>query len=404
MDERQIIAALLRDRNAYDRLSGRLDPRDFGEFGQFVVRAAADFYKRDPAAACVDVAVLESALRRALANPKHADAAVRYLGDLPTDVSVANVVAEYRLLRRHNVGLELAAALGTGKHGDATDALVDRYRELGVEHDSQADKLSLEELADTVGEGNQIRLLPGTLNERVGGGVLRGHNITIFGRPESGKTAFAVNLAAGFLRAGLRVLYTGNEEPVRDLQLRFLARLAGVSLREIKASPDRLRHAADKAGPAYDRLLTAALVTGKVAEVESLVRLKRPDVLVVDQLKNLKMPGSGNRAEELDNIAREIRRLGAAYNMLTVSVTQAGAEAEGEQFLGMTDIEWSNTGIPGAADLLIGIGRTDALEAAHKRMISLPKNKISGNHAPFPVFVDFDYNLFRSKPKERNYT
>lgn len=404
MEEAQLVAAILQERSAFDRLAGRLDPRDFGEFGQLVVRAASDYYKRDADATSVDHAVIESAIRRSVASPKHADACIRYLGDLPREVSAANVTSEYRLLRRHNVGLELAAQLGSGKHTDATDSLVERYRELGVEQETTADKLTLDELSETVGEGNQIRLLPGILSKRCEGGALRGHNITIFGRPESGKTAFAVNLCSGFLRDGLRVLYTGNEEPIRDLQLRFLARLSGISLRSLRASPDELRRAAERANGPYERLLARELLTGKVAEVESLVRQKRPDVLVVDQLKNLKMFNSGNRADELDNIAREVRRLGKQYNMLTVSVTQAGESAEGRQFLGMTDVDWSNTGIPGAADLMIGIGVTATLEAAHKRMISLPKNKISGSHEPFPVFVDFDHGIFRSAPKARSYS
>lgn len=404
MNDDALVKAILTDRAAYERLAGRLDPRDFGEFGKLVVTHAAQFYKRDPAAESVDLAVLESALLRSVASPKHGDSIVRYVRDLPGAASAANIAEEYRALKRHNLGLSLAANLGAGKHGDATDVLIERYRDLGVEHETDSDRLTVDQLLETVGEGKRIPTSIGRLNRALDGGLLRGHNITIYGRPESGKSAFAVNLAAGWLRQGLRVLYTGNEEPIRDLQLRFIARLSGVSLRTLRADPAALIAAADRANGAYELLIAKQLTTGKPAEIEALVRAKRPDVLVIDQLKNLKVPGVFNRAEALDNIAGEVRRLGIAYNMLTVSVTQAKGEAQGRLILEQGDIEWSSTGIPGAADLLIGIGVNQEYDAACKRMISLPKNKISGRHDVFPLFTDFDRSAYMSAPKKKRYS
>lgn len=401
MQEDVLVSALISDRAAYDRLAGRLNPDDFGEFGKLVVAHTANFYRRDPSARSVDVGVLESALKRAIPNPKHADSVVRYLASLPDAGSPDNIAEEYRLLRQHNVGLDLAGALVSGEHGDATDALLEKYRELGVEQENFTEKLSVEELLETVGAGNQIRCLPARLNKELEGGVLRGHSIVVYGRPESGKTAFTVNLAAGFLRDGLRVLYTGNEEPLRDLQLRFIARLSGVSLRTLKESGDGLIEAVAKANGPYDRLVAAELTTGKPAEVEALVRRVKPDVLVVDQLKNLKWPGTGNRAEALDNIAGEVRRYGKQYNLLTVMVTQAGGEAENKLLLEQTDVEWSNTGIPGAADLMIGLGVNREYDRAGKRMVHLPKNKISGRHASFTVYPDFDHSAVLSKPRNK---
>ncbi len=48
-------------------------------------------------------------------------------------------------------------------------------------------------------------------------------------------------------------------------------------------------------------------------------------------------------------------------------------------------IDFSNTGIPAQADLMIGIGVTKEYEENGLRMLSLPKNKLSGRHVHFPL-------------------
>jgi hypothetical protein len=68
-------------------------------------------------------------------------------------------------------------------------------------------------------------------------------------------------------------------------------------------------------------------------------------------------------------------------------VTQAGDSARGKAVLDDGDIDSSNTGIPGAADVLIGIGMTEQLESAGLRMLSLCKNKASFVHGHFTVRV-----------------
>ncbi|MHC4708261.1 MAG: DnaB-like helicase C-terminal domain-containing protein [Planctomycetota bacterium] len=403
MDEQQIVAAILSDRKAYDRLSGKLDLDSFGEMGRLVVQAALDYYRVDPQSPRVDRAVLASKVRRMFPSEKHVRSVLDYVAALPGEVSVANIVEEYRLLQRHNTGLQLAARLGSGQHDDYTDKLWSEYGDLAVDEEATAnERLSYQELAETTGAG-AARLVPTRLNEAVAGGVNRGHNIVVFGRPESGKTAFAINLSWGFLRQKLRVLYTGNEEPISDLLKRILSRFSNISVGEIQRSKRALKQAMQIAeDKGYNGLIAKELVTGKIAELEGLVKRYKPDVLVVDQLKNLKTPGQGNRALELDTVAREVRRLGKAYDMVTLSVTQAGESAEQKLVLGMTDIDFSNTGIPGAADLLIGVGVDNAYDISDRRFINISKNKISGKHDRFVLFIDKQHSKFTNQPRRKH--
>ena len=53
----------------------------------------------------------------------------------------------------------------------------------------------------------------------------------------------------------------------------------------------------------------------------------------------------------------------------------------------MGDVDFSNTGIPAQADVMVGIGMDASLEAEGLRTISLPKNKVSGIHDNFPVRI-----------------
>ena len=113
-----------------------------------------------------------------------------------------------------------------------------------------------------------------------------------------------------------------------------------------------------------------------------------PDLLVVDQLKNLQ---TGHRVEakvlSLEAAAQGVRKLGKRHNCATVSTTQAGDSGDNKANLRMGDVDWSNTGIPGACEVMCGIGVTDELAAQQMRVLSFPKNKL-GDKESIRVRVD----------------
>jgi hypothetical protein len=90
--------------------------------------------------------------------------------------------------------------------------------------------------------------------------------------------------------------------------------------------------------------------------------------------------------------ANAVRQIGSRQNALAISVTQAGESAAGKPVLDMEDVDFSNTGIQGAVDVMIGIGASKDDENAGRRVISLPKNKRTGRHDFFPVEVDIQLN------------
>ena len=398
MDELNLTAALCGSRKNYESLKRvGLESTDFGEASRAIVESAGEQYRRDPDAVAIDRAVLRSQITRRFGAGSMADSIMEFVAGFPDDVSGVNAVEEYRLLRLARCATTLATLLATGQHGDETGELLDKYRLLaaGEEGEDFKPRLTLEDFEED--DAARINIAPGCLNNYIGGGVLRGHNITVYGRPDSGKSLFTLNLAASCVRQGYKVLYVANEEPAQDITRRVLARLSGIPVTELRKR-DRLIEAIDRAGESYDYWYLFHRAGCTARDVASQAARIRPDIIVVDQLKNLSC-GRDNRALELDSLARQVRELGIQYNAVTISVTQAGESAENKLILGMTDVEWSNTGIPGAADLMIGIGVDDEFAATNKRMISICKNKVNGRHGAFHTWIDPELTAFLSKKR-----
>jgi len=126
---------------------------------------------------------------------------------------------------------------------------------------------------------------------------------------------------------------------------------------------------------------------GTVQEIEKYIRKVEPDVLIVDQMRNLESSDT-NRVLQLDAVARNLRNLGKKYNLYNFSLTQAGDSADNKLYLEMGDVDFSNTGVPGAADCMIGVGANREFLANGFRMLSFPKNKIGHTKEPVRVTLD----------------
>ena len=56
----------------------------------------------------------------------------------------------------------------------------------------------------------------------------------------------------------------------------------------------------------------------------------------------------------------------------------------------MGDLDWSNTAIQAAIDVLIGFGTDEDLEMRSQRMLSTPKNKRGQTKEPTLIVIDPD--------------
>jgi hypothetical protein len=83
-----------------------------------------------------------------------------------------------------------------------------------------------------------------------------------------------------------------------------------------------------------------------------------------------------------------MRALAKIRNIGAVSVTQAADSAINKLYLEMGDVYFSNIAIQAQVDLMIGIGMDNQAQQNNTRVLSLCKNKLTGNHVPLHVLVD----------------
>lgn len=391
MRERHVLSAVMRDRAAFTAVADHVEHDDFSEQGWIVWSGVCDYYDNDPGCEAVDAGILSSSIARSVAADKHKAMFVNLVASLDEfDVSGRNVVEDLLATKREVVGNQLAHALLSGEDAGP---LLDKYGVLETQTVFQDEEVedarqgySVMDLCATgFNKDNLIQVMPQALNDRLDGGVKPGHHIILFARPEMGKTMMTIEMMAGFIRQGLTVLYIGNEDPLDDVNMRVVNRLSGMTKVEVMNAPNKADTKARENG--YENLILKALAPGTVREITGLIEKYRPHVLVLDQLKNLNMKND-NKVLALEEAAQQARQWGKRYSCVVVSVTQAGDSASGKAVLDMGDVDWSNTGIPGACDLIVGLGAGEAQAKAGEIVVSLPKNKISGRHEYFACMVE----------------
>ena len=330
------------------------------------------------------------AICRTVKSDKHRASFGELLDQLSSqEVSVSNIVHDFIEVKKESAGQKLASDLLAGKRVNGSlEDYIKWTSTSDLEEASEDEVLEgtpVSDLFSTAKSEGLIKIYPRSLGERLDGGLCPGHHLIIFARPEMGKTLFAVNMVFGFLKQDLRVLYLGNEEPLKDISSRLVTRMTGLTKWEILDNVDGADSTARASG--YENVVFVSLAPGTVRQIDSLILKYKPNVVVLDQVRNVAVDEDG-RTNQLDRAAAGFRNLGKKHNILAVSITQAGDSASGKGVLDMSDIDSSKTGIPASCDVLIGIGASREDEARNRRIISICKNKRNGIHDSFPVLID----------------
>lgn len=388
--EKHLLSVALHSRESFTLIAQHIGVKLYSREFQIIWGFISDYYKRDTNATQVDRTVLGELIGAGTVNPKHTEKFLAIVDEgYQFDTSDSNVRQVILQTKKHELGLELATAIANGKEHDQ---LVEQYKELlrytsldeltakGVEvYDfNDIDSLMMHE----VDPSTRLIVYPLALNERLEGGLRGSDHLTLFARPEMGKTAGILTMAVGFARQGRRGILFNNEERIERLYMRALSCATGMTSQEIKANPQAARDIAEQVG--FNNITFIALSPGSPAQIEEYVEELGAEWFIVDQLRNLLIK-SDSRVNQLEAAATAIRNIGKKHNAVAISVTQAGDSAEGKAILTMGDVDFSNTGIPAQCDVLLGIGGTPEQVNSNIRVFSLSKNKISGRHEDFPV-------------------
>lgn len=385
--EQRVLSAVLSDRPAWDAISALMDEEDFSDLSWMCLQVVKEYYDNDSNAPEVDRHFLKDAL--ATKYPRFANRFLTAIDEL-VPVSVPNILQEFRTLKMETAASHLAEAIMAGDKS-AQDAYFEKYsyyKEYTTVDDT-ADvyiDAGIEDILAVHQPENLIPVVPSELNDRLDGGVIPGTQIAIYAPTEVGKTMFALNMACGMLNAGRRVLYCGNEDPAKAMLMRFYSRLSEMDKHAMMASPQKARERALENG--YRDLVFYEMSPGSVSEVRRQIEKYQPEIVFIDQMANMGTSANFTKTEKNEYLSVKFRELAKQYNIVTVILHQASDDAYGNLFVQKNDMYYSNVGVQGQMDIMIGLGMDASYEQQDKRMVCITKNKLSGNHDSFPVNVD----------------
>lgn len=306
------------------------------------------------------------------------------------ELSEPNVKALVLEAKKKEVGEQVATAIVNGKD---TVKLVEDYlaiiNTLTLEEmeDSDAEVYDNVDLTSIIAEeldnSTGLLLYPEAIGNKIGR-LRGGDHILVFARPEAGKTATCLSFSGGFARQGAAGIYFGNEDRVRRLLLRQISNLTGLTTKQIREAPEDALARAKQAG--MDNVIFISLSPGTPQQVEHYVEKYKPRWCIVDQVRNL-FTKSESRTNQLEAVTYAMRNIGKKHDVIMLSVTQAGDSATDKEVLEMNDVDFSNTGMQAQVDVMIGIGMSKSLEEQGLRCLSLPKNKLEGDHGSVIVRI-----------------
>ena len=390
-----LLGAIMAQRQVYDTWKAHGDDAAISGLSKHLLQAIDSYYETDRGIQQCDRELIVERIIRGLPNPKHQTAFREFMRGVPEDPSCDNVIRDIQEIKKERIQGELSLQLANRGPQDTIDSLIAEYRSISDGHatDEAGSASELIDLATHIlnppeeDKKQRIKLLPTALNEAVSGRCGKGNHILIFAYTNTGKTTFTVNMVAGFVQQGLRTLYVFNEEPVME---KIAGRLLKVDPNEVASLPEERKA---KLASIKDKIILAKL-DSFVAVRKILDSAEVPyDVVVLDQLRNMRVK-SESRTIELEAAGIEARAIGREHNVLVVSVTQGTANAETKVYLEKSDVDSSKVGIPGAMDLMIGLGADPAMRANGLLGVSICKSKF-GPDARFTVTANFSTSVIQ---------
>ncbi len=401
----KVLAAVLDSRDAYDKVKSYVVMEELGLQAQTWWPLVVEWYDADRKAQSVDREILLAKGERELPEA-HLSTLTGWLKDVPESNAPEAVVKELLELKRYVKGNELSQAIQGRADGARIDALLGEYSELrNATHLGTSEvtwTMDDQEMDSLLDRDNLIKFAPQRVNDRLKGGIGPGDTVLIFGRPEAGKSLFTVNAVAGFLKFKRKVLCIGNEEGTYRTRKRIICNLANTDNDGYAKDPEKALSLAKERG--LDYLYICHMQPGSPAEIEELVKEVRPEVVVVDQIRNLTLGKTNDKlTDRLGELGTAMRSMANKYGFASVSVTQAGDKTErhGQEvppWLTMADIADNRTSLAAQFDVILGVGCTEELRRNNTRAISICKNKLNDAADAHEGLV-VQVNIGRSKVK-----
>jgi len=170
------------------------------------------------------------------------------------------------------------------------------------------------------------------------GGLHKGDEIIIAGRPSAGKTALMLRLALNVANDGNNVVIFSYEMPDISLANRMLSMESGVNLQCFRTGKMLPLHR-QQVERASEKIKNLSIkindgVTGNVsyivAEARALALQNKLDLLCVDYIQQMPI-GSGNRNVEFGHISKTLKNLAKELKIPVIALSQLNRAVEGRE-------------------------------------------------------------------------
>lgn len=393
MIEHKLIKCAILSREAFSIIVDIIQDRELSPYAKTIMNTIETYYDNDLQAECIDHELLQEIIQRKY--PEKKEEFIAFFANLPVEISVANILKYVVEQKKEVLGNKLASMLIDDVSDGNIAEIMNEFLLLGEELVEEKQIYSMDDIDSLVEQAVQeelIPLYPSIISDKLNGGIPRQGQVLIYARPDVGKTTIAMNIAGGAVMDGYRVLYCGNEDPAERMILRFLTRITGKTIDEIKAAPvEAINIAKETAKGKYQFI---DMHPGTIAQIRGHIKRFSPDIVIVDQIRLVKMV-KDNPTRNLEEACIAMRTLAKEFGFVSIPVTQAGESAANKQFLKMEDVEWSNTGVQGQMDLMIGAGQTVEMKQMNTIMLNLTKNKLSAPINPFVCKINYPLNTIK---------
>ena len=309
--------------------------------------------------------------------------------EIPNKKIAGNIL---KAMHKRNIAQQIAVAATEIYNGKDQDlSFIQSFIDQSNETDKQQyDYITsdITNLIDSLKDNTKWKFNLTPLKEKVNG-VGEGNLLVIFARPESGKTAFWVNLVSGidgFASQGAKVCALINEEPAIRTQMRLINAHTGMTFEEIR---EDTKKAKEKWSEISNNIKILDTVDWSLEQVDSFVAKEKPDVVIIDQLDKVYVSGNFSRTDErLRAIYTGAREIAKRRNCCVIAISQASADASGKLDITFDMMENSKTGKAAEADVIIGVGFRNKLDTDKElRSLAVSKNKITGWHGMIPCII-----------------
>ena len=248
--------------------------------------------------------------------------------------------------------------------------------------------------------------LPG-LQENLGG-IGPGTFGVIAATPDTGKTAFWVNLVfgpGGWLEQGARVHVIANEEPANKIMARGISCNTGFTKDEI-LTKGKMQLAKDQFGLVSKNIFirdSVDLYLEQIDKYAAKAKLSHGlDIFIIDQLDKIKLKDQSKfrTDESLKKLYTGAREIAKRNQIAVIAISQASDKATGRLYYGFDALENSRIGKAAEADYVLCIGMesiaaNNGIDSGY-RVCNFPKNKLTGLKSPVAYMLN--HNLSRMVP------